>query len=95
MEKMMSNMSYCRFQNTSDDLEDCRDALMNRIEGTEGKLSRDELHAAKRLASIAAVLLMALVEAGGIDLEAEVARHGDLSHIDFDGAVELVNEGEG
>lgn len=28
----MSNMSYCRFQNTSKDLQDCIDALDNYIE---------------------------------------------------------------
>lgn len=28
----MSNMSYCRFQNTSNDLQDCIDALDNYIE---------------------------------------------------------------
>ncbi len=25
----MSNMSYCRFENTSDDLQDCLDAIHN------------------------------------------------------------------
>jgi hypothetical protein len=41
-------MSYCRFRNTSKDLDDCKDALENLLSG-EGKLSRDELIAAKSL----------------------------------------------
>lgn len=36
----MSNMSYCRFQNTSKDLEDCLDALEDyRISSQEEKTS--------------------------------------------------------
>ena len=45
----MSNMSYCRFQNTASDLEDCKDALEEMIGDRTGKLSQEELHAAKRL----------------------------------------------
>ncbi len=40
----MSNMSYCRFQNTVSDLQDCQEAL------AEGKrLSKEEEDAAVRL----------------------------------------------
>lgn len=36
----MANMSYCRFQNTRQDMEDCLDALRN-----EKRLSSDEAKA--------------------------------------------------
>ena len=44
----MSNMSYCRFQNTLEDLQDCVDAL---DEDTDplARLSPEERVAAKRL----------------------------------------------
>ena len=48
----MSNMSYCRFQNTLSDLEDCQGVLEAMIDGVteEGeRLSRAELIAAKAL----------------------------------------------
>jgi len=45
----MSNMSYCRFQNTLSDLEDCLQALQE--EGIEN-LSPDEKRAALRLIEI-------------------------------------------
>lgn len=46
----MSNMSYCRFQNTSMDLADCYEALGELFEGSPDEpLSRDELEAAKQL----------------------------------------------
>lgn len=38
----MSNMSYCRFQNTLNDLRDCAEDFGN-------KLSRDEHHARKQM----------------------------------------------
>ena len=44
----MSNLSYCRFQNTVSDLSDCADAL-EEIDGNLAELSRDEAHAADRL----------------------------------------------
>ena len=43
----MSNMSYCRFNNTVNDLEDCRDAL------DSGEISsQEEKKEAKRLIEI-------------------------------------------
>ena len=42
----MSNMSYCRFENTLADLNDCKNAL---DENGFEHLSDDELKAAKRL----------------------------------------------
>ena len=31
----MANMSYCRFQNTLEDLQDCADNLMDKLSGQE------------------------------------------------------------
>ena len=51
----MSNMSYCRFENTAKDLADCRDALDNFLNGQpeergeEVALSESELEWAKEL----------------------------------------------
>jgi len=47
----MGNMSYCRFQNTLDDLRDCRDALME-MDDYEKELDEEEARAAKRLLRI-------------------------------------------
>jgi hypothetical protein len=44
----MSNLSYCRFQNTVPDLSDCADAL-EEIGGDLTELSQDEAQAADRL----------------------------------------------
>ena len=46
----MSNMSYCRFQNTLSDLRDCQDALREQdLEDVLKDLSIDEQRAAKAL----------------------------------------------
>ncbi len=47
----MSNMSYCRFQNTVGDLRDCAEALDDIMNGEE-RLSREELAAARRLVAL-------------------------------------------
>lgn len=44
----MSNMSYCKFQNTLPDLRDCADALFDRG-GDLSDLSEEEQHAARAL----------------------------------------------
>jgi hypothetical protein len=44
----MSNMSYCRFQNTLGDLRDCAKAL-EEIDGNLAELSKDEARAANNL----------------------------------------------
>ena len=44
----MSNLSYCRFQNTVPDLSDCADAL-EEIDGNLTELSKEEAQAATRL----------------------------------------------
>lgn len=46
----MANMSYCRFQNTLADLDDCADALEAMLTGADhDELSREERDAAIRL----------------------------------------------
>ena len=57
----MSNMSYCRFQNTLIDLRDCADAL-DEIEGNLSELSKDEA----RAADVVIQLCVEIAEAHGI-----------------------------
>lgn len=45
----MSNMSYCRFENTVRDLNDCQRAIEEMLAGDGDALSDDELAAAKCL----------------------------------------------
>lgn len=45
----MSNMSYCRFQNTVPDMQDCLDALRDAF---KGDVSKEELKEAKRLRAL-------------------------------------------
>jgi len=64
----MSNMSYCRFQNTDMDLADCQRALKGLANGEETKLSRDELAAAKRMAVRCLEIIEFLDEQSGGDI---------------------------
>lgn len=57
----MSNMSYCRFQNTANDLKDCEGALDELLTG-DIVLSQDELYAAKRVALSCLRIIHALAE---------------------------------
>lgn len=68
-ETLMSNMSYCRFQNTSGDFRDCDEALEELIDGASEPLSADELAAAKSLAKRAIKMLQRLAEAADIDVD--------------------------
>lgn len=65
----MSNMSYCRFQNTANDLSDCEDAMEAIINGDDDALGEDELRAAKRLLKTAANMLQVLADAAGVTVE--------------------------
>lgn len=67
----MSNMSYCRFQNTSRDLSDCQDALAELIDYGTGKLSREELVAAHRLVRGCIDIVRLLADARHIDIDSE------------------------
>ena len=65
------NMSHCRFQNTSTDLQDCIEYLSNMSNNpTETEaLSREELKAAKQLAVKALKLVEMCTEMLGEDIE--------------------------
>ncbi len=70
----MSNMSYCRFRNTDNDLSDCKEALDDLLYRNEEAepLSRDELEAADSLISNCLNIVNTLVELLGTD---------DLDHV--------------
>lgn len=62
----MSNMSYCRFQNTLSDFRECADWLEDAFVGEkDSPLSMDELQAASELLERAARLLARAAEAHG------------------------------
>jgi hypothetical protein len=65
----MSNMSYCRFQNTRGDLRDCQSALEDLFAGEEA-LSAEELEAAKSLAQRCLDIVQLLSEEAGLDFDA-------------------------
>ena len=58
----MSNMGYCRFENTSRDLADCKNALERMINDKDRSLSEDELDSAKKLASDCLTIVKMLTE---------------------------------
>lgn len=64
----MSNMSYCRFENTVSDLRDCEDALEGLLNADSDPLSERELAKAKELvrlcSSIALQFANHLIENG-------------------------------
>lgn len=87
----MSNMSYCRFENTDRDLGDCETALEELASGEHGKLSRSELVAAKSLVNSCVNILTLIADQAGKTIE-------DLDENDIDKALNTMNaaaEGEG
>ena len=50
----MSNMSYCRFENTSDDLQDCLNAIYN---GETDDLNEYEQRGLKNILNIARTIV--------------------------------------
>lgn len=62
----MSNMSYCRFQNTSKYLRDCQNALARMAAHRAEKLSSDELDAAKDLVRTCIEIVGALAKDAGL-----------------------------
>ena len=83
----MSNMSYCRFENTSRDLADCLEALKEMVEGekADDKLGREELRAAKSLAVTCLEIVELLAEHAEKDLE-------DVDTLVLEDAVESIND---
>src|SRR5690606_28510488 len=68
-ENKMGNMSYCRFQNTSKDLDDCQNALEELAGRDAWPLSREELAAAKRLVHTCLDIVSLIAEEGGLEVE--------------------------
>lgn len=62
----MSNMSYCRFQNTARDLYDCETSLEEMIDGIDTALSREELKAANRLVVSCLSIVQKIADAGNV-----------------------------
>lgn len=75
----MPNMSYCRFQNTATDLDDCQSALEAMTNEPKRLLGREELAAAKRL--VKSCLNIASIVAETVDLDV-----GDL--LDDEGKID-------
>lgn len=65
----MPNMSYCRFQNTSKDLDDCQTAIEELANRESGSLSRDELRAAKNLVRTCLDIASMIAEEGGLEIQ--------------------------
>jgi len=83
----MANMSYCRFQNTAGDLDDCQSAFEGLVNDPDEKpLSREELAAAKRLVKTCAAILNLLAET--VDVPVEELLEDDR---EIDEAVDFVN----
>jgi len=83
----MSNMSYCRFENTDRDLGDCADALERLVhmtgdedsdEGLAEALSVRELAAAKSLIKRCIDVVTLIAEDAGIDVDSD----------EFEGAID-------
>ncbi len=77
----MVNMSYCRFQNTRGDMEDCLDTLRE-----EKRLSRDEANAGRWMFDD---ILSYCRDNGIID-----SYDGEMLEGIFDGLVRSENEGD-
>ena len=63
----MSNMSYCRFQNTVLDLDECGDVLEELLGGDSEALSEEELAASKRLVNKCIDILQLLCDQSDVD----------------------------
>ena len=79
----MSNMSYCRFENTARDLDDCQTALEELLNGSASEpLSASELAAAKRLAGICIDIVSVIEDAGMPFEDADEAAREVVARID-------------
>ena len=83
----MPNMSYCRFENTNYDLNDCIAAIGRMMDSQEGPLSERELRAAKQLAGNALELVSMLADLAGLDMD-----DLDSSLDPLDDAIDVVQE---
>lgn len=67
-EDAMSNMSYCRFENTHRDLGECMEALEEMLAG-DSELSARELSYAKRLVERCQAIVLMVAERGEIRID--------------------------
>ncbi|MGO1069662.1 hypothetical protein [Lysobacter sp. CA199] len=65
----MTNMSYCRFQNTALHLKVCEEVLEDLADGDPERLSDEELEAAKRLVASCLNIVQLLAERGSLEFE--------------------------
>lgn len=65
----MSNMTHCRFRNTSKDLVDCQEALEDLIVGDGQPLSREEFDAAMKLICTCIDIVEVVADAGGVEVD--------------------------
>lgn len=83
----MSNMSYCRFENTNRDLVDCQQALEELANGDGRRLSDRELRSAKLLVTHCFDIVQLVADWLNVDLDDEdafnTAYDGLQSAVDF------------
>ncbi len=63
----MTNMSYCRFQNTELALKDCEGVLEEMVDSVPKRLSDEELYAAQRLVASCLNIVQLLAERGSLE----------------------------
>jgi len=68
----MSNMSYCRFENTLVDFRDCASAFEEIVDRGDDPLAGDELRSAVQLIGDAADLLNIVAQALGLENDCAV-----------------------
>lgn len=68
----MTNMSYCRFQNTALHLKACEEVLEGLTDGDPDPLSAEELEAAKRLVTSCLNIVQLLAERGSLEFEPDM-----------------------
>ena len=82
----MSNMSYCRFENTLGDFRDCAEVLEEMMNGeTDDVLSRTELPCAQKLLNTALELIQRVSDEVGKSLD-------DLTEDDMKAFVTQLNQ---
>ena len=83
----MSNMSYCRFSNTSMDLRDCVDAMQQAYDLPELDLSKEELSSLKQMRSLCEQFLeesQRLLNAESEDFDGQPSEHDEWMSFDPD-----------
>lgn len=91
----MSNMSYCRFENTASDIRDCEEALSEMIDNPEEcePVNRYELAAIPGFFSSAAAMIQMLIENAGGTITVEMnGEQIELDRVDWEDAFRIVHE---